>query len=95
MGERIVEIPAHGAKLAAVIVEIGFAESNSAATRLIEQGSVRMDGERVTDRGKLIQSGPGSFVLQVGKRKVVRVTLSDPNGVLGSSLGQTHDGLVN
>jgi tyrosyl-tRNA synthetase len=40
---------------------------------MIEQGGVRLDGERVSDKGlKLV---PGSYVLQVGKRKFVRVTL--------------------
>jgi tyrosyl-tRNA synthetase len=80
LGERLVVVPADGAKLAAVIVEVGFAASNSAATRLIEQGSVRVDGKRVTDRAQLVGPGPGAFVLQVGKRKVVRVTPRGPGG---------------
>ena len=72
--EQLVEVPAAGARLAAVMVEVGFAGSNSAATRLIEQGSVRVDGARVTDRTHEL-AGASPFVLQVGKRKVVRVML--------------------
>ena len=55
------------------MVEVGFAESNSAATRLIEQGSVRVDGERIADRGARLPADAAPFVLQVGKRRVVRV----------------------
>jgi len=42
---------------------------------MIEQGGVKLDGEKVRDKGlKLSTSGP--FVIQVGKRKFVRVVLS-------------------
>ncbi len=42
--------------------------------RLIDGGGVRLDGAVLTDRG--IKLGAGTFVLQVGKRKFARVTLS-------------------
>ena len=74
LGEQRVEVPADGTRLATVLVEVGFAASNSAATRLIDQGSVRLDGERVTDRGHRVTAAAAPFVLQVGKRKVVRVS---------------------
>ena len=71
--EQAVAVPPAGARLSAVMVEVGFAASNSAATRLIDQGSVRVDGERTVDRGARLPTDAGPFVLQVGKRKVVRV----------------------
>ena len=74
MDDRIVEMSADGARLVAVMVDVGFADSNSAATRLIVQGSVRVDGERMTDRSRWVRVTAAPFVLQVGKRKVVRVT---------------------
>ncbi len=74
--ERLVAIPPAGTPLAGAIVSVGFAESNSAATRLIEQGSVRIDGQRVTDRRWRVASTAPPFVLQVGKRRVVRVRCS-------------------
>jgi tyrosyl-tRNA synthetase len=50
----------------------GFAASLSEAQRLIEQGGVRVDGEKVSDRA--LKFSPGqSFVLQAGKRKVARI----------------------
>ncbi|MFM8462956.1 MAG: tyrosine--tRNA ligase, partial [Burkholderiaceae bacterium] len=48
--------------------------STAEALRMVEQGGVRMDGATVSDKGLKIQSG--TFVLQVGKRKFARVTLS-------------------
>ena len=71
--ERTISIPGDGARLARVMVECGLAASNTAATRLIDQGSVRVDGERVSDRFLTVDPQQGPFVLQVGKRKVVRV----------------------
>jgi tyrosyl-tRNA synthetase len=42
--------------------------------RMIDQGGVRIDGTVVSD--KALQVEAGTFVLQVGKRKFARVTLS-------------------
>jgi len=53
--------------------------SSSEAMRMIDQGGVRIDGTVVSDKGLQVQSG--TFVLQVGKRKFARVTLTpDPLG---------------
>ena len=71
--ERVVEVPSDGTRLSALIVDVGFAASNSAATRLIDQGSVRVDGTRVADSGHRVEPGTGAFVLQVGKRRVARI----------------------
>jgi tyrosyl-tRNA synthetase len=50
----------------------GFASSISEAQRLIEQGGVKVDGEKVSDRA--LRFSPGrSFVLQAGKRKAARI----------------------
>jgi tyrosyl-tRNA synthetase len=42
---------------------------------MIEQGGVRIDGEKVTDKGLSVKRGD-TVVLQVGKRKFARVTLA-------------------
>ena len=60
-------------KLADLIVAAGFAESKRAATRLIGEGAVRVDGTVVTDPNAR-WSAEGPAVLQVGSRKFVRVT---------------------
>jgi tyrosyl-tRNA synthetase len=53
----------------------GLVESTSEALRMITQGAVKLDGERVTD--KALQLQPGAVVVaQVGKRKFARVTVN-------------------
>ncbi len=56
-----------------VLTSAGLSASNSEAFRLISQGAVRIDGERVEDRGTGL--GPGVYVVQVGKRRFARVTV--------------------
>lgn len=48
--------------------------SSSEALRMVEQGGVRISGETISDKGLKVEAG--TFVLQVGKRKFARVTLS-------------------
>jgi tyrosyl-tRNA synthetase len=74
--EEIPELSLGGAPLpiGALLKQAGLAPSTSEALRLIEQGGVRIDGEVVSDRA--LRIGAGCFVVQVGKRKFARVTVS-------------------
>ena len=56
-----------------VLKAAGLTPSTSEALRMIDQGGVRLDGERVSDKG--LKLGRGTYVLQVGKRKFAKVTL--------------------
>jgi len=70
------EVEVSGAPLgiAALLKNAGLAPSTSEANRLIEGNGVRVDSNVVTDKGLKLPAG--TYVLQVGKRKFVRVTLS-------------------
>ncbi len=72
-----VTVPA-GAKpmaIAQVLKASGLTASTSEALRMIEQGGIRIDGEKLSDKG--LQLAPGrTVVLQVGKRKFARVTVA-------------------
>jgi len=57
-----------------VLRESGLAASASEAQRNIEQGGVRLNGNRLDDKTLTLQAG--SYVLQVGKRKFARVMLA-------------------
>ena len=60
--------------LGSALKESGLVASTSEAIRMIKQGAVRIDGEKVLDTKTVLElSQP--VVLQVGKRKVVRVSL--------------------
>ena len=61
--------------LAHLLKGAGLVGSTSEAFRMIKQGAVRIDGERVEDRGIEIEAG-STHVFQVGKRKFARVTLT-------------------
>jgi tyrosyl-tRNA synthetase len=57
--------------IAQVLKNAGLAPSNTEANRNIDQGGVRIDGQRIED--KSLSLGIGSYVIQVGKRKFARV----------------------
>ena len=62
------------AKLANVLKDAGLAASATAAYRLIEQGAVKVDGEKVGSKDAVLKAG-SSYLLQAGKRGFARVTL--------------------
>jgi tyrosyl-tRNA synthetase len=74
--DDVPDVAVRGAPLgvAHLLKQTGLCASTSEAMRMVDQGGVRIDGNVVSDKALQIQ--PGSFVLQVGKRKFARVTLS-------------------
>jgi tyrosyl-tRNA synthetase len=73
--ERTLSCAADSVKLANVLKDLGLAASATAAYRLIEQGAVRVDGERVGSRDAILKAG-STYLLQAGKRAFARVTLT-------------------
>jgi len=63
-----------GLAIAVLLKQCDLTASTSEANRMLEQGGVKVDGEKVLDRGLKLKPG-ASYVLQVGKRKFARVTL--------------------
>ncbi|MBK6470800.1 MAG: tyrosine--tRNA ligase [Betaproteobacteria bacterium] len=74
--DEIPEVALAGAPLAigSLLKQAGLVPSTSEALRLVEQGGVRIDGTAVSDKG--LKVAAGCFVVQVGKRKFARITLS-------------------
>jgi len=64
-----------GLGIAAALTACGLTASNSDAFRMIKQGAVKIDGEKVSDRGLVLAAG-FSGVLQVGKRRFSRLTVT-------------------
>ena len=58
-----------------MLKQAGLTASTSEAMRMIEQGGVKLDGEKVSDKALKLSTG-GPFVIQVGKRKFARVRLA-------------------
>src|SRR5687768_3645244 len=72
--EQVIDVPADGAPLAQVLKTSGVCPSTSDAHRMIEQGGVRVNGEKVIDKSLKLGAG-ATYVLQVGKRKFAKVAL--------------------
>jgi tyrosyl-tRNA synthetase len=71
---RVVSVQGPGLRLANLLKEAGLAGSTSEANRKIEEGAVRIDGARVSDRGLTLKPG-AEHVLQVGAKRFARVRL--------------------
>ena len=69
-----VVVGAEGMAVFQVVKQAGLTGSTSEAMRMIDQGAVRLNGERVDDKGLVLMAGE-TVVLQVGKRKFAAVVL--------------------
>ncbi len=67
-------MPSGGLGIIQLLRQAQLVASNTEAVRMIEQGAVRIDGERVISR-ELVLNGAADLVLQVGKRRFKRVCL--------------------
>ncbi|MGL4269786.1 MAG: tyrosine--tRNA ligase [Plesiomonas sp.] len=74
MPELTLEAGSEGIAIANLLKDADLVASTSEALRMIKQGGVKIDGEKVDD-AKLTLSAGNTAVYQVGKRKFARVTL--------------------
>ena len=74
IAEVTLDAGADGIAIANLLKQAALTASTSEALRMIAQGGVKLDGEKVTDKALKLTAGR-QVVLQVGKRKFARVTL--------------------
>lgn len=74
--DDIPEVSLSGAPLGIgqLLKQAGLVPSTAEAMRNVEQGGVKIDGATISDKALKVEAG--TFVLQVGKRRFARVTLS-------------------
>jgi tyrosyl-tRNA synthetase len=74
--DEVPEVALSGAPMpiGTLLKAAGLVPSTSEGLRMVEQGGVRIDGGAVSDKG--LKVGAGTVVVQVGKRKFARVTLT-------------------
>jgi len=72
--EVTIACPAEGLPLARALKEAGLVSSNGEGARMIDQKAVRIDQQRVEDRGIVLQAG-SELLLQVGSRRFARAKL--------------------
>jgi tyrosyl-tRNA synthetase len=65
---------AEGLQIAALLKDAGLTQSNGEGIRLIKQGAVHLDDQRVEDPGLRVVPG-AEHILRVGRRRIVRVLL--------------------
>lgn len=70
--EVTLAVPPQGLPIGLVLKQAGLTGSTGEALRMIDQGGVRLNGDKVADKGLLVPPGQ-TLVLQVGKRKYARV----------------------
>jgi tyrosyl-tRNA synthetase len=75
MSEVTVLTDSGSVPVAQLLKQAGLVASTSEALRMIEQGGIRINGEKVSDKGLLL-SADSKVVAQVGKRKFARITIS-------------------
>jgi tyrosyl-tRNA synthetase len=71
---KVIPVDAAGLRLANLLKEAGLAASTSEANRKIDEGAVRIDGAKVTDRSLTIMPG-ADHVLQLGSKRFARLKL--------------------
>lgn len=75
IADHRIAAPGGRIQVARLLVQLGLASSNSQATRLVRQGGVRLDDERLPPDTREIEARPGTTCLvKVGKRHFARVT---------------------
>lgn len=72
--ETTIQAPENEIPLVQVLKQSGLTASTSEALRMIEQGAVKLDGEKVEDKSTKIKRGE-SVVIQVGKRKFAKAII--------------------
>lgn len=70
--EVSLQVGAEGMPIANVLKEAGLTNSTSDAMRMIQQGAVKIDGQKVDDKSLQIKAGINS-IFQVGKRKFAQI----------------------
>jgi tyrosyl-tRNA synthetase len=71
---KVVPVDATGLRLGNLLKEAGLAASTSEANRKIDEGAVRIDGAKVTDRSLTLMPG-ADHVLQLGSKRFARLKL--------------------
>ncbi len=73
--ESLIPCGSSGIGISQLLKQAGLTPSTSEALRMIDQGGVKIDGEKISDRGLVLPAGTHA-VFQVGKRKFARVRLT-------------------
>jgi tyrosyl-tRNA synthetase len=71
---KVIPVDGQGLRIANLLKEAGLAASTSEANRKLDEGAVRIDGVRVSDRGLTLSAG-AEHVFQIGAKRFARLRL--------------------
>ncbi|MEO5343736.1 MAG: tyrosine--tRNA ligase [Gammaproteobacteria bacterium SHHR-1] len=74
MPEQEVQVAEGGVMIGNLLKDLGLVSSTGEAFRMIKQGAVKLDGQKIENKGLLLKA-PAELVCQVGKRKFARARL--------------------
>ena len=74
--EQLLAVPPGGYPLAGLLKDLGLTASTSESLRAIQQGGVKIDGEKIADPKLVLRAG-GPHIFQVGKRRIAKARLSE------------------
>jgi tyrosyl-tRNA synthetase len=72
--EKILPVPQGGYPIANLLKDLGLTASTSESYRMIQQGGIKVDGEKISDQRQVMMVG-GPYIIQVGKRRIAKVRL--------------------
>ena len=75
MPEQSLKAPPGGLVSTQALKQAGLVNSSSEAERLIAQGGVKVNGERLSDR-KMVFAAGETYLVQVGKLKIARIKIT-------------------
>ncbi|MES9900936.1 MAG: tyrosine--tRNA ligase [Sedimenticola sp.] len=73
--EKLLTVGGEGLPIANLLKDAGLVSSTSEALRMLKQGAVKIDGERVDSRDQVCEVGT-THIYQVGKRRFAKVSLA-------------------
>ena len=71
---KILKVPKDSYPVANTINDLGLTASTSEANRMIQQGGVKINGDKIADQKLALRVGE-TYILQVGKRRIAKVKL--------------------
>lgn len=73
--QKTMMVGKEGMLIANLIKKAGLTPSTSDANRMIKQGAVKLDNQKIEDKGLILQAQSDAYLIQVGKRRFARVWL--------------------
>lgn len=78
LDEQVIQLPEGetSINIIAVLRQAGLIKSNSEGNRMLQQGAVKIDGDKVISREFALGADKGAFIAQVGKKRIAKIRIA-------------------